>query len=150
MAKQNLRAVPCSSSLQGAVEDGYARLEELRDECQEIVDNASDSLRETQRIQTLEETANQLSGADDMPEVPEALDGVVVCYTEDRRKNKSHSRATRCAEAVSLLYYAKEASEEWLADNAEHESTDDVQNMIDSIDEMISNAESCEFPGMFG
>jgi hypothetical protein len=132
------------------VEDGYSRLEELRDECQEVVDTAPESLSGSQRIQTMGETADQLSGADDPPEVPEALGGVVVCFTEDRRKSKSHSRVTRCAEAVSLLYAAKEAVEEWLADNAQSEAVEEVQSMIDSIDDLISSAESCEFPGMFG
>lgn len=148
--KKNLRAVPCSCSLQGAIEDGYSRLSELRDECQELVDNASDSLRETQRIQTMEETANSLSDSESEPDVPKVIADIVVSYTEDQRKSKSHSRATRCSEAVTLLEAAKWGAEEWLAENEESDDCDDVQSMIDGLEEMISNAEGCEFPGMYG
>jgi cysteinyl-tRNA synthetase len=148
MTKQNLRAVPCSCSLQGAVEDGYSRLQELMNECQEIVDNAPDSLRDSQRIQTLEETASQLQDSDDTPEVPEAIAELIVNYTEDQRKSKSQSRSTRCAEACDLLGAAKGTAEEWLEENEDND--DEVQSLIDALDEMISNAESCEFPGMFG
>jgi len=149
-AKKNLRAVPCSCSLQGAIEDGYSRLAELRDECQEIVDNASDGLRETQRIQTLDETANTLSETDSEIDVPETIAELIVNYTEDRRKSKSHSRATRCSEATELLSAAKSVAEEWLLENEGTNEGDEVQSFIDELDEMINNAEGCEFPGMYG
>jgi Rad3-related DNA helicase len=149
-AKINLRSVPCQCSLQGAIEDGYSRLEDLMSECQEIVDNASEGLSQTQRIQTLEETASNLSGADSQPDVPEGLSEVVVSYTEDRRKSKSHSRATRCAEACELLSAAVAAIQEWSDASEDVELKDEAEQLCSEIEDMISNAEYSEFPGMFG
>ena len=152
MAKVNLRAVPCTGSVLGLIEGAYSELEALHDECQEIVDNASDGLSQTQRIQTFEETANTLDFADSVPDVPEVVQDLEVHYTEDRRKSKSTSRATRCSESCNLLYGVVAALDAWLDDdsNSEHEDRDDVESLKDDLENNINEAEGCEFPGMYG
>ena len=150
MSKQNLRAVPCECTLLGAIEDAYSQLEELQSECQEIVDNASEGLSQTQRIQTFEETADALGAADSVPDVPADVADITVRYTEDRRKSKSHSRATRCAEACELLHAATDTLSEWLDTCEDDELKDECQSLIDELEEMLGNAEGCEFPGMYG
>jgi len=156
MAKVNLRAVPVTGSLLGCIEAGYNDLSELHNECQEIVDNASDGLSQTQRIQTLTETADALYEADNTPDVPEFLQDVEVTYTEDRRKSKSTSRASRRDEACQYLYAAIEGIEQWIEDHSgdgEDGLSDEIQEaeeLRDTVQELIDAAEGCEFPGMYG
>lgn len=148
--KVNLRAVPVQSTVLGCIEGAYDELSNLQQECQEIVDNAPEGISETQRIQTLGEAADYLDGADDHPDIPECVQDLVVYYTEDRRKSRSTSRQTRCNDAIGLLQGAVGEMGSWLDDNRGHDDADDVQQAIDEIEEMINNAESCEFPGMMG
>ena len=153
MAKINLRAVPCTGSVLGLIEGAYAELESLRDEVQEIVDNASEGLAETQRIQTLDETAQALDFVDSMPDVPEQVQDLVVNYTEDQRKSKSHSRASRCSEAVELLNGVVGVLQEYVenhnASDSDYEDTDEVEQLLSELEDAVGYAEGAEFPGMY-
>lgn len=141
----------------GSVSDAISELQSLGEECREIVDNAEGGLKETSRIQTFEETAGALEGISE-PDVPECVDEVQVIWYEQRprRKARGASRAVRCANAVALLQAASEAAQGWLDDTeAAPEDTneperEEVQDFIDGLDNIISDAENCEFPGMFG
>lgn len=140
-----------------SVSDAVSALTDLGDECREIVDNAEGGLKETSRIQTFEETAGTLEGISE-PDVPDCIADVAVEYGEQvpRRKARHPSRAVRCANAVALLQAASESAQQWLDDTeAAPEDTneaerDEVQDFIDNLDNIISDAEGCEFPGMFG
>ncbi len=150
--KVNIRAVPVQESLESALEGGFSELNDLMNECQEIVDNATEALQQTQRIQTLEQTASELYQSDSAPDIPNALceADLQVNYTEDRRKSKSTSRATRCAEACAKLYAVIAAVELFLETNESADEEGEIQSFIDEVQEMIDSAEGCEFPGMFG
>jgi hypothetical protein len=56
------RTAPADGSLSAAVADAFNELEELACECREVVDNAPEGLSATQRIETLNETAEVLEG----------------------------------------------------------------------------------------
>jgi predicted house-cleaning noncanonical NTP pyrophosphatase (MazG superfamily) len=150
MAKENLRAVPCTGSVLGLIEGAYSELEALRDEVQEIVDNASEGLSQTQRIQTFEETASALDFVDSVPDVPEAVQDFVVEYTEDKRKSKSTSRATRCAEAVNLLQCVIEVLTEFSEAKQDSELCDEIEQLLSELEDAVGYAEGAEFPGMYG
>lgn len=145
-----------------AVEDAISDLEELGNECREIVDNASDGLKETSRIQTFDETAGTLEGIS-APDIPECVADLTMTVTtqQSTRKGRGESRAVRCSNAVSVLQAASEAAQQWLDENeaapaegvstAEHHALrDEVVDFIAEVDDIISDAESCEFPGMYG
>ena len=136
-----------------AVSDACSALEELGSECREIVDNASDGLKETSRIQTFDETAGTLEGISE-PDVPECISDLSITYSEQisTRKGRGESRAVRCSNAVSVLQAAVEAAQEWLDDeaNAEHADRDDVDTFVTEVESIIGDAEGCEFPGMYG
>ena len=158
------RAVPCTGSVLGLIEGAYSELEALRDEVQEIVDNASEGLAQTQRIQTLGETADALYGADDVPDVPDAVATLRCTYTEDQRKSKSTSRASRCAEACTLLEAAVGELDDFIStaedklcdmtDEGEKEALEqskyEVEELRDTVQELLDNAQGAEFPGMYG
>jgi hypothetical protein len=156
MAKESLKAVRCVGTVLGCIESGYSALSELASECHGVVDNCPDSLQQTDRIQSLEQSADTLEAADDTPEVPEFLHDLEVIYFEDRRKSKSHSRATRCSEAVALIQAAQAAIDEWIeandgdAEDASSDEMDEAQTLSDDLENFANDAEGCEFPGMMG
>lgn len=150
MSGKSYKLNPCIGTV-ASVGDAYSALTELGDECREIVDNASEGLQQTQRIQTLEETAGVLEGMDDQ-DVPESVRDLPIHYTEfiNARKGRSPSRSVRCTNAAAVLYAAAAALEEWLAVNAEHDDFDDVTSLKDQLENDAGEAENCEFPGMYG
>jgi methyl-accepting chemotaxis protein len=141
------------TTLGAAVGDAFSLLESLAEEVREVVDNASDGLSQTQRIQTLEETASTLENLQE-PEVPEWLRGTEVTYVEQVQKDKRRgpSRAARCENATRMLRAAQEVVTQRLeAQEAQVESeAEEVQELLDSISNAADDAESAEFPGMYG
>ena len=145
-----------------SVEDAISNLEELGNECREIVDNASDGLKETSRIQTFDETAGTLEGIS-APDIPECVADLSMTVTtqQSTRKGRGESRAVRCANEVAVLSAARDAVDEWINtrtgeiedDGGSVDDDEDVQAAVEFVGELeniISDAESCEFPGMYG
>lgn len=149
---KSYKNVACVGTV-SSITDAFAELETLGEECTEIVDNAEGGLAETQRIQTLGETASTLSNLSE-PEVPECIGELEIRYADSVPKNKRRgpSRAARCGNACGVFTAAAEAAQAWLDDdaNAEHDDRDDVQTFIDECESLVGEAEGCEFPGMFG
>lgn len=144
--------VQCTGTV-SSVSDAYSALEELGSECREVVDNASEGLSQTQRIQTFDETAGVLENLSE-PDVPECVGELAITYSErtPKHKRRAPSRAVRCSNAVSVLQAAADALEEWLDDeqNSEHDDRDEVQSLLDQLQNDAGEAENCEFPGMYG
>lgn len=152
-------------SAAGTVSDAESAIDSLKElgsECREIVDNASDGLRETQRIQTLDETASTLEDLD-TPDIPEAVADLSFDYhvQENRRKGRGPSRAVRRDNEVELLSACQSAVDQWIGERTaeieeeggspdEDEALQEAEQFSSELGEIISNAESAEFPGMFG
>lgn len=151
--------VPCTGTM-SSVSDAVSALTDLGEECREIVENAEGGLRETSRIQTLEETAGVLESLSE-PDVPECISELTLNYDEQvpRRKARSASRVVRGQNACTLLQAAVEAAQQWLDDtdcqpedmgSTKEAEREEVNDFIAELDNIIGDAESCEFPGMFG
>lgn len=142
-----------TDSTVSAISDAISDLTSLGEECREIVDNASENLQQTSRIQTFDETASALEGLSE-PDVPECVAELPITYSEQisTRKGRGESRAVRCANSVAVLQAAQEAVAMWLEDetNEEHVERDEVEQLANDIEEIIGEAEGCEFPGMYG
>lgn len=142
-----------TDSTVSAISDAISDLTSLGEECREIVDNASENLQQTSRIQTFDETASALEGLSE-PDVPEVVAELPITYVEQisTRKGRGESRAVRCANSVAVLQAAQEAVATWLEDeeNEKHEDRDDVEQLANDLEEIIGEAEGCEFPGMYG
>lgn len=142
-----------TDSTVSAISDAISDLTSLGEECREIVDNASENLQQTSRIQTFDETASALEGLSE-PDVPEVVAELPITYVEQisTRKGRGESRAVRCANSVAVLQAAQEAVAMWLEDeeNEKHEDRDDVEQLANDLEEIIGEAEGCEFPGMYG
>jgi hypothetical protein len=135
-----------------SVEDAYSALEELGSECREIVDNASEGLSQTQRIQTLSGTADALENLQ-CSDIPKCVRDLDISYSEGTNRNKRRgcSRAMRAQNAANVLEAAADACEAWLDEEADaHDDRDEVQALIDELREHADAATSAEFPGMYG
>lgn len=145
-----------------SVEDACSALEELASECREIVDNAEGGLAETARIQTFGETADTLEGIS-TPDIPECVADLpmTVVTQASTRKGRGESRNVRCANEVAVLSAARDAVDEWINTRTGEiedaggtvDDDEDVQAAVEFVGELeniIGDAEGCEFPGMFG
>jgi adenylate kinase family enzyme len=157
-----------------------SELEELANECREIVDNASEGLSQTQRIQTLGETADALESVETSVDIPDSLTDEVVDWTEQepQRRNRGLSRASRRDNAIAGAQAvaercreieneddpdepeqgADETDEAFQARMAEYEEEDkqladkksDATALADELENLIGEVEGLEFPGMYG
>lgn len=147
-----------------SISDAFSALESLGEEAREIVDNATEGLSQTQRVQTFDETAGTLEGLSE-PEVPSCVADLAITWTECTTRT---GRANRRDNATACLSAAKDAAETWLEERRAEEADadgvgeseddaddtevdlDEVEQFISELDDLISEAEGCEFPGMFG
>ena len=162
-----------TTTLSAAIADAMSELAALGEEARELVDNASEMSQGTQRIQTFDETASALENL-----VEPNIDGIGtfsdldVEYTEQvhRSRKASPSRAVRCGNACAMLSAAHDrlddliangGIDEWEGSNVRSaigdesspsrgEVFDAIGELIGELAEIISEAEGCEFPGMFG
>lgn len=145
-------------SVADAISYAYGELSSLAEEARDIYDNASEGLQQTQRIQTFEETADTLENLDE-PSVPDGFEGEVSFGEEaPRRKNRGLSRSSRCGNAISAMGALVSLCEERIAELDEKEDLSDdeetlktdLEELRDQLENDKSEAEGCEFPGMYG
>jgi hypothetical protein len=129
------------TTIGAAVNAAYAEWQGLAEEIREVVDN-SEAFSATQRIQTLDETANTLESLEE-PKVADELVGIKVsfgvCVT-------SSSRSTRCSNATTALEACIEAltlDEGDPRSAAANDLREELQNAVDET-------QCCDFPGMYG
>lgn len=139
----------------GAAMDEFTQLAE---DVREVVDNASGTAREnTQRIQTMSETADTLEGLSE-PDVSDTIGKIEVEYNSllPRSARQPLSRADRCQNGIMALDAVVEVLEDladkWDEENKDKENAIDpgYRELINEIENLKSDAEGCEFPGMYG
>jgi hypothetical protein len=137
--RSRTKTVQQTGKLGEVVADAFGELREMAEEVREVV-KKSERFAGTQRIQTLEETADALEGID-RPEVPNAIKDLPVTYNEvqSTRKGRGLSRAISCAVAVKMLRAA--------ANVVEASENEEVVEFRDAIEEAAETADACEFPG---
>jgi hypothetical protein len=142
--ERNIKLVERTDKIASSIGDAFGDLEELAGECREVVDNAEGGLRETQRIQTLEASADEL-GALEVPDVPAALAELPVTYSLPKRRYVS--RVARATDAGTILYACVDALE-GIAEGDERHA--DAQELSAALHSAIDSVGCCEFPGMYG
>jgi hypothetical protein len=155
-----------TASAADAVSEAVSLLTELGEECREACDNMPESLQSTSRYDALSGSADVLECVEE-PDASEGLPAAPVVWQEPRPTKRQPSRATRCAAAVAIL----EAVVAWCdeqcdaliqvpsdddkpEDTAEEERLDALHEALteyrDALQQIVDNAEGCEFPGMYG
>lgn len=153
------KSVQCTGTV-SSISDAFSELTSLGEEAREIVDNAPEGLNQTDRIQTFEATADALENLTE-PDVPACIADLPVTYFESvpTRKRQGTSRATRCSNAIGIISAVRDVADEWVNEHVGEDGEpkegfeDDVEAVIQFVsecEEMESEAEGCEFPGMFG
>lgn len=121
--------------------------EALRDECQEVVDNAPDGLRSSPRIEALEEAINTLGEMVDGDREPrvkeelkkelEGLEATCVVTMKTGKRRGQESRAVRMSNGVWMGTAGMEALRAWV----EEESLDVTGNPDDLSEGALRLAE---------
>jgi hypothetical protein len=138
--RKKLETPAYETTLSAAVSAAFGELAELGSECRQVVDNA---LSETQRIQTLGETADSLEDLYE-PSVPTELSEIKISMPKSR---KPRSRGDRRDTAVSTL----EACVAALGDIGENDPRfQKAQALQAELEDALSATGMCEFPGMYG
>ena len=129
------------TDLADAINTAFEGLAELAGECREVVDNAPVGISETERIQTLDETASVLEGLEEPNIADELADIKVEFFT-----HRARSRAARRDAALGIIEACVCALSEIGENDPRHEAANDLRDELSAA----SVAEDCEFPGMFG
>lgn len=166
-----------SSTIGSALEEAMGELESLGEEMRSWYDNMSENLQGGEKAQTIEATADTLEGLQ-APDVPEHLEEEAVSYTT-QSKRRSTPRHMRCSNATSALGAIISACEDYvqkaedainaLPDDAEDDTEIDLHDngytmplselreliestnsFKDEIENLMSEADGVEFPGMMG
>lgn len=143
---------PCKSTVNAALEDGVAALVSLGEECRESGDNFENQSHP--KAEAFGEVADALENLSLDIDLPDDLAELEVSYTDQVPRRKAHnpSRASRCGNAVAALQAGFDGLQSWLdrAENTEHEKRDEVDSLATEVENMIGEAESVEFPGLYG
>ena len=160
MAGKSYKGVQRTMRLEVALDSFYSDIESLAEEVREIVDNAGDNLANTSRIQTFEATADTLENLSRPtdPSLPEALKTMEITVMEamPRSRRQNISRAVRCENATAYGRVAVDSVREWCdeVEQTDQSPGDDtlteLREWCDEIEDHLSEAESAEFPGMYG
>jgi hypothetical protein len=129
-----------------AIGNAFSQLEELGTECREVVDNTADSpgLSGTQRILTLDETANVLEGLSP-PDIPNELANIEVEY--DDTLPRRAGRGVRATSAVGIIETVVQVLHAIDENDPRH---GEASGLADELENIAGEVEGCDFPGMFG
>jgi hypothetical protein len=133
-------AVTRRITVDDAVSGAWAVLEELAGEMREAFDNTPENLQQSAVGQAREEAADALENLS-QPSVPDGLGDREFEYTYLPLKARA-SRSERCCDAVAML--------QAVVDELEDDDGEAATGLRDELDELISEAEAVEFPGMYG
>lgn len=143
------KIIDCKGLLSEAL-SSLSDLEALRDEMREWADNmSSNNMGHLDKYQEVEDCANGLDGVDNVDlTLPAGVEDVEITWHEarNRRKGRGESRAIRRDNAVAALQAAKEHIEDA---HEEGKRTDEVNQFLSDLQDLIDEAEGVDFPGMY-
>ena len=143
MAKTKPAYITRKLTVADAVSEAYSILEELAGEMREAFDNTPESLQQSAVGEAREAAADALEGLSE-PNVLDELGRLEFEYTEPPPKRKQ-SRRDRRDQATALL-----SAVIAVVDNVDDENADPAVELRDELDDLMSEADSVEFPGMYG
>lgn len=133
-----------------SVADAFSDLEGLKEELEEWFGNMPESFQNGSKGEQLQSAIDILESLQE-PNVPDEVADLSIQWPESLgRSRKGPSRSTRCSNACNVIESAKSAVESWIEEQEESADTDAAETFVGELDELISEASSVEFPGMFG
>jgi len=162
---KTLRNKHFSYSVTDLVSGAISVFGELKDEMEEWRDNLDGTgLENTNKYSMVEAAAEQLEYCtEEISEFDAVMEKINSAFGEGgdlkavvlptlRNRRCPDSRPNRLSDAVTEMEAAKEAIDDFknaLDEEKEQEFIQEIEYVIGELDEMISNAECVEFPGMF-
>lgn len=154
MARKSKYDVEEKTTVNDLLSSGLGIFESLSEELEELCNNLEERFSSTSRYETLSTAKDYLSSAYEQLEV-DAFADVPVTFTW--RNKRRPSRAYQRDEGVARVQAAMEALERLKLSLEDENTTGAHDDEISSLDQWItdletkiSDAESAEFPGMFG
>jgi len=148
MAKAAPKYLAREMSMSEAVSEAMSELQTLAEEMREAFDNTPESLQGGGVGEARGEAADNLENLSE-PDVPTSLEAIKVAWSVRElspSKLRKQSRSDRRNDALETAKLEEikddEASSEELAGDAE--------TLRDEIENLMSDAENVEFPGMYG
>jgi hypothetical protein len=147
----NLRARKFTTTVDALISDAFGEFESLRDELQDWYDGMPENLQGSQKGEDLQNAIDTLGNLE-APVVPTEVENLETVYIP---QEKIDSRPDRRDDAVSKLATAVDVLNDAMDDeDSETKYTDEqkegIQQLIDDLENLASDAESVEFPTMFG
>jgi hypothetical protein len=148
------RMVELKSSVTGLIEEGLSELQSLGEEMRSWHDGMPENFQNGDKGSQVDEAASTLENLATEVDVPE--EGDVEVTMTHRPLGRKQSRSSRRDHAVAMLSAAKDKLEE-LRDGQDEADPDDqgvdevdYASAIEELENIISEAEAVEFPGMYG
>lgn len=143
---------PRKINLTDAVGEAFGELECLAEEMRDWAGNIEEKFSSTQKYEDVSTAADSLENIQ-QPDIDDTLGEIEITIQDPTPSRKPRSRATRCGDACNILSNCISALEEFASfdsadtDEAKVELADDLRGELENV---MSEAESVEFPGMFG
>ena len=154
-----------STLIADGISQAFSEIEELGSSMREWFDNCNENLQQSDKMQTVEQTADTLEGLSE-PDLPDWLtpeqsdEGPRFDHVEANITPLAYSRrsrATRCSDTASLLQNIvdrlneiEEEEEAKKEKDKNQDKIDEIGSLRDELENAISELEGCEFPGMYG
>ena len=123
----------------------------LAEEMRSWADNIEEKFGATQKYETVSECADILEGIDMPAAEMTSINNHKITWQDPKPTRRAKSRASRCAEACDMLRAAEEKLRELHNELPENNPDHDAAaGVADEVENMISELENVEFPGMFG
>jgi hypothetical protein len=140
-------------SIADAVSEAHGELQGLAEEMRSWADNLEEKFSSTDKYARVSEAADTLEGFEE-PQCPEWASTVEVEFMDLPPKRRGYSRADRCGQACYILdqciQECQEMAEKTGEDEAASTKRDEAEQLADNLENMKSEAEGVEFPGMYG
>lgn len=138
------------ASVSDAVGEIISEIECLAEEMGSWRDNMEEKLSHTSKYESVSECADTLENISS-PDVAESLNDVEVMIHDLKPRRRGYSRAARLAQAMYVLDQCVSALEEFEAsETASEDAKSDAESLRDELENIRSDCDGVDFPGMFG
>jgi hypothetical protein len=150
---REMRTKRFTTDVDTLIDDAFDEFECLRDELQEWYDSMPENLQNSNKGDNLQNSIDNLDSLE-RPDVPDEI-GKFSCTFYP--SSKCTSRTDRCSEAVGKLRSVMDCLQEALDEDDEKKNgkmgeslRSDIEGLRDDMERAADEAESVEFPSMFG
>lgn len=146
-------------SIEDAISEAFGELQSLGEEMREAFDNTPESLQNSGVGEARGEAADALENISE-PDIPTELQGDKFkvkwqVHAMTPKQQMKQSRSARRDDALATLnavaYFLDQIDDEENSDaHYSDEEKEAASTLVDEVRQMIDEAESVDFPGMFG